>query len=84
MEFSEIQEVHDIIENRVSKFNEYPFKEKNLHPIPQDNLIGDSLRKSDDEEIEDILNDINIHVQKNEPNILKSPEKQIHFVDGNK
>ena len=78
MEFSEIQEVKNMVDFRSSKMNEF-IKEKN--EVPERKFSIELFNKSD-EELDDILNDIKTEAnqtQNSESKDPKSNEKEVHF-----
>lgn len=82
MEFSEIQEVKNMVEFRSSKINEF-MKEKNedFSLVSEKRVLIEPFNKSD-EELDDILKDIQTEVTQTQISELKegkTNEKQAHF-----
>ena len=82
MEFSEIQEVKNMVDFRSSKINEFrKEKDEDFPLIPEKRVLIEPFNKSD-EELDDILKDIQTGVtqtQISELNEGKNNEKQAHF-----
>ena len=87
MEFSEIQEVKNMVDFRSSKINEFmKEKDEDFPLIPENRVLIEPFNKSD-EELDDILKDIQTEVTQTQISELKEDknnEKQTHFDESKK
>ena len=87
MEFSEIQEVKNMVDFRSSKISEFKKeKDEDFPLIPEKRVLIEPFNKSD-EELDDILKDIQTEVTQTQISELqegKNNEKQAHFDESKK